>query len=436
MSAEKIKLEDLSKEDLIKIILEQRKKIKKLEKEMKKYKNPNTPPSKQGFEKPQAQGLKVGRKQGKKTGHRGRTRAKETPTSIVEVAANKNPSTGNRNIKETGEYEEFTIIDFKIEKIITLYKCKYYKDLNTGEVFMAKHPDIPDRGIFGKNVLAFANFLHFKCRVPFDGVANIFTNVFDISMTAPTALDICNRVADKVSYKYEELNKQLKESNVVYGDETGSNQNGKSEWLWGFFTLSIAFFVFFKKRGGEIIENVLGKDFMGILGCDGWHTYKFFSEKHGILLQRCWAHLIREVKHICKDIDELNDAYVWINDIFEKVKKARRLKTEKLRKKKHKELVEELDRWVQVYRSYDGMRELVNKVKNGKDFWFTCILYPEVEPTNNRAERGLRHFVVLEKIMGCLRSEQGKRTTQVMMSLFATWKLQGLNPYKELKDIL
>lgn len=55
------------------------------------------------------------------------------------------------------------------------------------------------------------------------------------------------------------------------------------------------------------------------------------------------------------------------------------------------------------------MRELVTLVKNGKEHWFTCVLYPEVEPTNNRAERGIRKFVILEKIMGCLRSEQGKK---------------------------
>ena len=75
-------------------------------------------------------------------------------------------------------------------------------------------------------------------------------------------------------------------------------------------------------------------------------------------------------------------------------------------------------------------------VQNDRENWFSCVLHPEIEPTNNRAERGIRKFVILEKIMGCLRSEQGKNSTQIMMSLFGTWKLQGLNPYKELRAIL
>ena len=61
---------------------------------------------------------------------------------------------------------------------------------------------------------------------------------------------------------------------------------------------------------------------------------------------------------------------------------------------------------------------------------------PEIEPTNNAAERGLRKFVVMEKIMGCLRSEQGKETLQVLLSLCGTWRLRGLNPYRELRAIL
>ena len=124
----------------------------------------------------------------------------------------------------------------------------------------------------------------------------------------------------------------------------------------------------------------------------------------------------------------MDAAYVWIKDIFEKVKKARALKTKRIRQKKYHELITELDQWTQVYSSYKQTRDLVTLIKNGKEFWFTCVLHPEIEPTNNRVERGIRKFVILEKIMGCLRSEQGKKTTQIMMSLFGTWRLQKLNP--------
>lgn len=428
--------EEFEKDKLLDELVDKVLEIEKLKRKLRKYENPHTPSSKQGFDKPQAEGISVGRKLGKKTSHKGKTREWDKPTLTIEVTTAINPSNGSKNIKKTDEYEERIITDFKIEKTVTLYRVYYYSDLDTGEVFLATHPDLPERGIFGKNTIALANVLHFENRVTVAGIASLFTNVFDIPMTPPTALDLCTRGADVVSYAYKKTGEELKTANVVNADETGSNQNGKSEWLWGFFTSFLAFFVFSQKRGGDILERVLGKDFRGKIGCDGWSTYKVFSKKYGILIQRCWAHLIREVKYTCKGVQDINSAYIWIINIFEKVKKARALKTKRLRQRKYDELIAELDQWIQVYTHYQKTRDLVTLVKNGRESWFTCVLYPEIEPTNNRAERRIRKFVILEKIMGCLRSEQGKKTTQIMLSLFGSWNLQGRNPYKELRAIL
>ena len=427
---------DLSKEEILDKLADEIIANEKLKKKLRKYENPHTPPSKQGFDKPQAQGLPVGRKKGKKYNHPITTRPKDTPNMPpVIVTADFNPANGNTNITKTGFYVERIITDVKIEKIVTNYTFLEYKDMDTGEMFFATHPDVADTGIFGKNIITIANFLRFEHRVTLEGVADFFTNAFDIPMSAPTVLELCNRAAEKAEPVYECVHAKLQESPVVNADETGSNQNGKSEWLWGFFTPLLAFFVFYKQRGGDIVKNVL-KNFNGILGCDGWATYSVFSEEQGIRLQRCWAHLIREVKKLCKDVEGLNDAYVWVCDLFDEVQRLRKIKSSKIRQKGYDKLVAELSMWCQVYYVHDGMKELVNKVVNGKEFWFTCVLHPEVEPTNNLAERGLRKFVVIEKIIGCLRSEQGKKNMQVMLSVFQTWRLQGLNPYRELRAIV
>lgn len=412
----------------------------KLEKELKKYKNAHIPSSKKCFEKVEVQGLKVGRKKGKKTGHKGKTRAEEKPIDVVEVITDRNPVTGNKNIEETGYVEERIIIDFRIVKTVTKYNCHEYRDLDTSDIFLATHPDIPDKGVFGKNVLAFANLLRFKCRVPFDKIASVFTTVFNISMTTPTAWDIGNRVADKVSPHYDQLKTDIQKEKAVNADETGAKNNGLPGWLWGFFSLTIALFIFNKKRGGDIVERILGKDFKGVLGCDGWSTYYTFSKNTGILLQRCWTHAIRELKHVCinkkiKD-ESLEKAYEWFCDIFEQVKEARKIKNRWIREQLYIELIEELNKWLQVYQSYKKLRPFVNKMENGENFWFTCILHPEIEPTNNRAERGIRPWVILRKIIGCLRSDQGEKTTETMMSLFTTWDLQKTNSYEQLKSIL
>ena len=450
-----LKAEELSREELIELVKKQYKELQELNKELqelkeenqkaqnelKKYKNAHTPSSQIKFEKIVAQGLKVGRKKGKKTGHKGRTRAKDTPLKVVEVTTDVNPTTGNRNILPTGEVEKVTITDFEIVKMVTQFNCYEYRDLDTGEVFVAMHADMPDRGIFGKNVLALASYLRFEGRVMYDKIASVFTNVFGIGMTTPTALDICTRVGEKARPDYESLKEMIKKEEAVNADETGAKRNGMPGWLWGFFSLSVALFVFNQKRGGDIVERILGKDFRGLLGADGWSTYKVFVEEFGILLQRCWAHALREVKQVCvfeckKGDSSLLPAYEWFCDIFSQVKKARKVKSREMREQLYVELIEELDCWCQVYSHYTKLREVVNTIRNGKEYWFTCVLHPEIEPTNNLAERMLRAWVVMRKIIGCLRTKKGEQTTETMLSLFGTWKLKNQHPYQQLKSLL
>ena len=75
------KYKDLVKEEILDKLADEIIANEKLKKKLKKYENPNTPPSKQGFDKPQAQGLPVGRKPGKTYNHKRTTRPKDTPNT-------------------------------------------------------------------------------------------------------------------------------------------------------------------------------------------------------------------------------------------------------------------------------------------------------------------------------------------------------------------
>ncbi|KXB07211.1 hypothetical protein AKJ51_01865 [candidate division MSBL1 archaeon SCGC-AAA382A20] len=61
---------------------------------------------------------------------------------------------------------------------------------------------------------------------------------------------------------------------------------------------------------------------------------------------------------------------------------------------------------------------------------------PEVEPTNNRAERSIRKIVTLRKIIGTVRSERGRYILETIMTAIETWKARGQNPHNEMQKIL
>ena len=96
----------------------------------------------------------------------------------------------------------------------------------------------------------------------------------------------------------------------------------------------------------------------------------------------------------------------------------------------------ELRKWLDVAKPYKELKTARTKIENGFEHWFTCILCPQVEPTNNRAERGIREQVVIEKITGTLRNEKGTMANEVIMTLLTTWKQQNKNPFLELRALL
>ena len=67
------------------------------------------------------------------------------------------------------------------------------------------------------------------------------------------------------------------------------------------------------------------------------------------------------------------------------------------------------------------------------EYFFTRVLNPRIEATNNTAERALREHIVIRKIIGTLRNEKGTGIHETIMTMFATWKQQGLNLFTELK---
>jgi len=92
-----------------------------------------------------------------------------------------------------------------------------------------------------------------------------------------------------------------------------------------------------------------------------------------------------------------------------------------------------LQQWLLKEKVSEKVRKLIGKISNGLEYWFTFIIHPEVEPTNNRAERTLRKHVVLMKIVGTLCNDKGSAIHERIMTVLATWGQKGLNSLQMLR---
>ena len=429
------KYKEKTKEELIKELYDAYVEKEKLEKELKKYKNSNTPSSANKHIKENTEGLKVkvGAKRGAPKGHKGSTFVWPDINKTIRLFAKRCGNCNSKNIESTGYIKKKKVICILKPKVIVKeYRQQEVRCLDCHTLTLATHKDIPKKGIYDKSILSLVNYYKFKSRLPHNLVVDVMNNIHGIPMTEPTSMDITQRVGQELEHEYCKIETEIKKSKVVQGDETSHSVNGVNHWIWVFCNNLLSLFKFKKERGGDIIEETLGEDFQGSLVSDGWQTYKTYSKKRGVKLQRCWDHLRREVKHECKDLHF--DLYNWCCDIYFMVKKGKMYKQEKRRLDMYEKCKAELARLITHMEAHQHLRKLATKVKNGEDNWFTCILHPELPMDNNEAERSLRPFVVMRKIIGCLRSELGVRTHEIMMSIISTWQKQNKNVFYSLQQ--
>ena len=433
----KIRFKELSKDELIDIILEKEKKIKNLERELRKYKNPNTPPSANKHLKANTQGLraKKGAKRGAPIGHKGATFKFPPSDEIISVTTDQCGSCYSFNVEPTGYVKTKKVIcHIKAKTIVKEYRQYEIRCLDCYSLTLATHKDIPERGIYDKDIQSLVNYYKFKARLPHNLVVDTMNNIHNVPMSEPTSLEITRRASNKLEPLYNKLEEEIKQSDVVNGDETSHSVMGVNHWIWVFCNALISLFKFKKERGGDIVEKTLGEDFQGGIVSDGWSTYRLYSEKKGVKHQRCWDHLKREVKFECKE--KHPDLYGWCLDIYGMVKKGKNYKQEKRRYDMYEKCKAELAMFIIHMKAHRNLRKLATKIENGGDNWFTCILHPELPMDNCEAERSLRPFVLIRKIIGCLRSEIGMRNYEVMMSLISTWQKQGKNAFYMLQNSL
>ncbi len=411
-----------------------KKKVVDLEQQLSFFQNPHMPSSKQFFKKRVPH---TSKNLGAPRGHEGATRKTPEPTETINHFLTKCPKCNDPldkpfDIEEMIEEEIPEPQPVKTTKhVIGFYDCK-----NCGVV--TAETGLPKEGCFGKNILAHTTLMKYDDRLPARKVVNTLNRSHLLALTHSTVLNIVQRVVRSVQHIYEQLKIQVKTFFNVYIDETGIKVQGKQFWIWIFTTLTMTFFVIRKSRHCKVVKEVLGKDFNGVINCDGWETYKTYkNDNNNVLLQRCRAHATREVEAVAEKHDEVKPLFKWFQDLYVMVCKAREGgKPPYIRERLKEKCEKELRRWLEITTPYKELKTVRTKIENGFEHWFTCIIHPEAEPTNNRAERMLREEVVLRKITGTLRNEKGTTANEVMMSLITTWKQQNKNPFLELRALL
>lgn len=404
--------------------------IAKLEKNSS---NSSKPPS-SDITKPESEQRQVGkRKIGAQLGHKANFRRKFSAEEIdhrekLKPLANcPECRTKLEPTEEVQIYQQAELVDRPV--VISEYQlpgsrcpcCKktFYPELPLGVI---------QGQLLGPKVLSLFGYMKAAMGVSISELAEFSKDVLKLDICRGVIQKAIFRVSDALKPAYEELSAIIPEQQALNVDETGWKQNGSRHWVWIFCNTSIAFFVISKHRSCQVLEDVLGKNFLGTLTSDFYSAYVKYASP---FQQYCLAHLIRELKFLTTLPDSVSKKFgirllAYMKRLF-KLWHSRNSFTPEDWKKKTERLKRDLQRYVFSHsfeKKSDARRIQRRFIKHWASL-FRFLDSPELyEPTNNLAERTLRHLVRLRRISFGSRGKNGSDWTQQAASIIATCKLQ------------
>ena len=249
-------------------------------------------------------------------------------------------------------------------------------------------------------------------------------------------MDFDTKIAQNAEPIYERIEDEVRSSSSINVDETGFRVDGENFWLWNFVNRQVALFRIEEKRASKVVKDTLGEEYEGILSSDFYSAYNDNIKAKG--KQRCLTHLLGETKKIEEknEFDEDSQEKVLCQKLKETLKGAIKVWNKFHQGEKSIEdlkVVKEItaESLIEVISSSsenEDIQRLKKRLIKHESELLTFLDHPEIEPTNNRAERALRASVIMRKITFGNRSIIGARNHQVIMSILQTAVLHGIDP--------
>lgn len=282
---------------------------------------------------------------------------------------------------------------------------------------------------FGPQVQAFVSYLSGVGRMGKRGIRTLFADLFAIPLSLGTVSKLERKTSDALQPIHEDIHRDSlgRDANV---DETGWKERLKKAWLWATVVAKrCTVFLIRPKRNRVAFDDLVGPN-PGLLTSDRYGVYTHLREtKH----QLCWAHLRRDFQSMVdrdeggKTIGE--DLLLHAKILFQhwqKVRDGTRTRAWFLRTQVHwlRDEVKAIFDRGQQSRCPTTARLCRELLPVEKRLW-TFASHDGIEPTNNAAERAVRHAVCWRKTSFGTDSERGSRFVERMLTVVATCRQQG-----------
>jgi transposase len=439
-------LDQLSKDDLIALLLAQEARIAELERRLGlNSSNSGKPPSSDGLKKPlRTSSLREpsGKKTGGQKGHPGETlRRVEPPDATVDhfpetCAACGEPLTAAmatdhvaRQVFDLPEPKPLTVTEHRA------HRCRC---ATCGTQTRAAFPDGVTAPVqYGKRIAACVLYLLHYQLLPEKRLAALMADLFGVHLVTATIARFSQDCAERFQDFADAVREYVAAAPVKHMDETGFRIGSKTQWLHIASTIWLTFYRISPKRG-SLLAHVTG-----IVVHDHWKPYYTLK---GVLHALCNAHHLRELQALIEI--EKEDWARKMQHLLRRACHATNLARERgvplkpgliaLFERCYDAIVAE---GLAFHEAQPALAKtsrrgrqprrvghnLLLRLSTRKPDVLRFLTDPRVPFTNNLAERDGRMMKLRQKISGGFRCADGAEDFAVIRSVLSTARKQGWN---------
>ena len=247
------------------------------------------------------------------------------------------------------------------------------------------------------------------------------------------------RLGNLAAPTYQQLQGALRQSPVVWLDDTGWRVGARPQNLRVLLSEQVTVYVIEAHRGYAQAAASLGEDYAGFLLHDGARCFYGFEQAFH---PSCLEHLIRR----CREMIQMASPAAASFPLAVKTLLQQGLRL----RDRHQQgsvsahglavaagrLEAQLDRLLDWRLRSPANRRLAKHLRHEQPHLFTFLHCPGLHATNNFAERAIRLMALVRKTWGGNRTANGARTHQVLASVLRTCWQQGKHAFTELVTLL
>ena len=283
----------------------------------------------------------------------------------------------------------------------------------------------------GPRAKALAADLKHRLGVSYGKVSEVLNDTFGLQVSRSGWCQADQKLARTAQPVYAELLEAIRRCSVVNADETGWRIGTLAAWLWVFTHQEVTVYAIRDNRSSEVVIDILGEEFKGILTTDCYLAYDDRKLKEW-LKQKCVGHLLKDLKEMKES--KSGRALHFARQVTMVLQEALALKAEKTRLdpftfyQRARALEARLDVLIAPQRRLSDRENarFAKRLRKHRPHLLRFLYIDELEATNNLAERMLRPAVITRKTNGCNRNRNGAMTHAILASVLVTCRQHAI----------